>query len=452
MSAPKPTPVFSATTNACKACTPLGACLAFRGVEGCVPFLHGSQGCSTYIRRYMIGHYREPIDIASSNFSESSAIFGGGENFCTGIENVIAQYDPSVIGVATTCLAETIGDDMNLMMHEYRAAHPDTSVPIVHVSTPSYTGTHAEGFHAAVRALADQLAEGGPREPRCVNLMPGMVSPADIRHLRELCEVFDIQPTILPDYSDTLDGGSWREYHRIPEGGTSLAAIRAMGRAAGSIEFTSVCDESATAAPLLSERFDVTAHRLDLPIGIDATDQFCQTLSQISGRATPKRLAAERARLIDAYIDGHKYLSGTTAALYGEEDLVVGLTRFCCEIGITPVLCASGGNSGNFETSIRHISELTGNTQVIANADFAEIEAAITDNKPDLMIGYTRGYAVSRRLDIPLVRVGFPVSDRIGAARLLHVGYRGTQQLFDRIVNTLIEAKQDASPVGYMTM
>ena len=47
---------FTSTRNACKLCTPLGACLAFRGVEGCIPFLHGSQGCSTYIRRYLISH------------------------------------------------------------------------------------------------------------------------------------------------------------------------------------------------------------------------------------------------------------------------------------------------------------------------------------------------------------------------------------------------------------
>ena len=54
----------NATRNACKLCAPLGASLAFRGVEGAVPFLHGSQGCATYIRRYTISHFREPVDIA----------------------------------------------------------------------------------------------------------------------------------------------------------------------------------------------------------------------------------------------------------------------------------------------------------------------------------------------------------------------------------------------------
>ena len=72
---------FTATRNPCKLCAPLGACLVFRGVEGCIPFLHGSQGCATYIRRYLISHFREPMDIASSNFHEESAIFGGSSNF-----------------------------------------------------------------------------------------------------------------------------------------------------------------------------------------------------------------------------------------------------------------------------------------------------------------------------------------------------------------------------------
>ncbi|WP_262486862.1 nitrogenase component 1 [Geofilum rubicundum] len=102
----------SSTRNACKLCAPLGASLVFKGIEGCVPLIHGSQGCSTYIRRYMISHYKEPVDIASTNFSEDSAVFGGGQNFVTGINNIISQYHPAVIGIASTCLSETIGEDV----------------------------------------------------------------------------------------------------------------------------------------------------------------------------------------------------------------------------------------------------------------------------------------------------------------------------------------------------
>ena len=148
-------PSFVATRNACKLCTPLGACLAFAGVEGARTILHGSQGCATYIRRYMISHFKEPIDIASSNFSENATIFGGRDNLRAGLANVTRQYHPSVIGVATTCLAETIGEDVGMYLHEIRSERPAAEAslpPVVHVSTPSYCGTHAEGFIAAVRA------------------------------------------------------------------------------------------------------------------------------------------------------------------------------------------------------------------------------------------------------------------------------------------------------------
>lgn len=54
-------------------CAPAGCLTGLqKGIEGCVPLIHGSQGCATYIRRYMISHYKEPVDIASSNFSEES--------------------------------------------------------------------------------------------------------------------------------------------------------------------------------------------------------------------------------------------------------------------------------------------------------------------------------------------------------------------------------------------
>ena len=88
----------------------------------------------------------------------------------------------------------------------------------------------------------------------------------------------------------------------------------------------------------------------------------------------------------------------------------------------------------------------------LEGADFSEIEAHAAGQHFDLAIGNSKGYGLSRKLQIPLVRVGFPIHDRVDGPRLLHVGYRGAQQLFDRIVNAVIAAAQDASPVGYSYM
>ncbi|MDR0872323.1 MAG: nitrogenase, partial [Prevotellaceae bacterium] len=128
-----------AACNACKQCAPLGACIAFRGIEGCLPMLHGSQGCATYIRRYLISHFREPMDIASSNFSEETTIFGGNKNFNAGIDNIISQYHPRVIGIASTCLAETIGEDVPRLINEYKTINA-AAPAMIFASTPSYQG------------------------------------------------------------------------------------------------------------------------------------------------------------------------------------------------------------------------------------------------------------------------------------------------------------------------
>lgn len=442
----------TATQNACKLCNPLGACLAFKGIEKCVPFLHGSQGCATYIRRYLISHFKEPVDIASSNFNEDTAVFGGSHNLKLGLQNITKQYKPEIIGIATTCLSETIGDDVDMILREYAGdSNPDLPGPLmIHASTPSYQGSHIDGFHAAMRATVEQLAEGGPKQ-NLLNLFPNMVSPADLRYMKEILKNFNIPFVMLPDYSETLDGGLWEEYHRIPKGGTPLNAIRKSGTATASIEFTSVLSEEKSPAGHLEGKFGVSRYRQPLPIGIKESDAFFSLLEKLSETPMPETYEDERRRLVDAYADGHKYVFGKKAIVYGEEDLVIAMTVFLREIGITPVLCASGGKSGFLK---KRLLELVPDLDVKIRdgVDFVDIEDEAKILKPDLLIGNSKGFTLSRKNQIPIIRIGFPIHDRFGGQRLHHLGYRGTQELFDRIVNTVIEYRQNSSPIGYTYM
>ena len=469
---------FTSTRNACKLCTPLGACLVYRGVEGCIPFLHGSQGCSTYIRRYLISHFREPMDIASSNFHEDAAVFGGGKNFTQGALNITRQYEPQLIGAATTCLTETIGEDMPRLVHELREQHGDAAAPIVQVSTPSYRGTHIDGFHDAVRALVEQLGRGsdapvaecgsnapiasslrdeGVAPTTCdvaslprINLFPGMVSTADLRHLKEILADFGLDYTLLPDYSESMDGETWSEYEKIQSGGTPIAAIAASGSANASVEFGRVLAGAETAGTALAKKFNVPRHLLGMPIGIRETDAFMNLLATLSGHEMPVKYQRERGRLVDSLIDGHKYTFEKRAIVYGDEDLVIGLTAFLCEIGAMPVLCATGAHSGKFAEALRAAApNLPAETLIKEGLDFAETAEVAPELKPDFLIGSSKGYKISRSLDVPLIRVGFPIHDRIGGQRVLHLGYRGAQELYDHIVNALLEAKQDHSTIAY---
>ncbi|HNY26244.1 MAG TPA: nitrogenase component 1 [Candidatus Sumerlaeota bacterium] len=446
-------PTVTVVQNACKLCAPLGACLAFRGVEGALPFLHGSLGCATYIRRYIIGHFREPMDVASSSFDEYSAAFGGTDNLERGLSNATEQYRPKLIGIASTCLSETLGDDLPTIVKQSRVsmASQDSTQPILlTVSTPSYRGTHETGFRLATLAITQKLAGGGERRPNTLNLFPGILSPADFRHLREITAAFGLDTTILPDYSDTLDGPALADYELIPQGGTPINRIVGMGTASASISFDPASSANISAGAWLENEYGVPETPLGVPIGLRETDLFFRSLEEISGRPTPVELALERGRLVDAYVDIHKFLFGKKVVLYGEETLVVGLASFLAEIGCMTLFCATGEQSGCLENILRErLADYRGDLQVVEGADFTDIAQAVEEIKPDLMVGNSKGYPVARKYSIPLVRVGFPVHDRFGAQRILHVGYRGTQQLLDRIANEILGRAQDSSPVGY---
>ncbi|MCU0589769.1 MAG: nitrogenase [Syntrophobacteraceae bacterium] len=446
---------YISTTNACKLCKPMGACLAFRGIEGAVPFLHGSQGCATYMRRYIISHFREPMDIASSALGEKHAVYGGEANLKQGLVNVMKKYGPGLVGIATTCLTETIGDDVPMILKAFRrewaAREGNPELPVlVNVSTPSYAGTHMEGFHAAVRALADQLARGDEKHDG-INLMPGMVSPEDLRYLKEVTADFGLRAILLPDYSETLDGPALEDYEKIPRGGTPVTDVVSMGGSRATIEFGRALGEGHSAGSLLEARFGVPVHRVGMPIGLRETDRFFEVLEEASGICMPRKHALERGRLLDAFVDGHKVVFGRRAVVYGEEDLVVGLTSFLCEIGVKPVLCASGGTGNGFREAIEAVTRdiLLDPPEIREGVDFYEIAEEAREMAPELLVGHSKGYHLARRWNVPLIRVGFPIHDRFGGHRTLHLGYRGAMALLDRLVNELLERKQEDSPVGY---
>jgi nitrogenase molybdenum-iron protein NifN len=442
----KNAPVKTATQNACTLCAPLGASVVFSGIKNSMTILHGSQGCSTYIRRYIIGTSREPIDIASSSFSETSAIFGGESTLMQAIDNVITQYNPSVLGIATTCLAETIGDDVKQIIRKYRKQHP-YAPPIITVSTPSFKGTHTDGFNAAVYALCDYCAQPS-KKGNHIGIFPGFVSAADLRHFIEMVQMFDLEPIVVPDYSETLDGGVWDTYHAISPGGTSIEQLNHLGSARAAV--SCINDPINDAAGLLHARFGMPAYYCPLPIGVAATDAFVDVLRSISGRDTPAVLLQDRGRLIDAYVDGHKFVYNKKVVLYGDSVLVAALTNFACEIGLNPVCIATGDRNNTLSKLIAGTSWNNNPApHILENTDFAAITDIAKTLSPDLIIGNSKGYSIARELGIPLIRTGFPIADRIGGMRTRHIGYAGTQQLFDTIVNALIQHEQDSSEVGY---
>ena len=159
------------TINPAKTCQPIGAMYASLGIHGCLPHSHGSQGCCSYHRSTLTRHYKEPVMAGTSSFTEGSSVFGGQANLLSALETMFHVYDPDIIAVHSTCLSETIGDDLAQIS---KKAFDDGKIPegkrVVYASTPSYVGSHVTGFSNMCKAIANQFCVASEEKTNQVNI------------------------------------------------------------------------------------------------------------------------------------------------------------------------------------------------------------------------------------------------------------------------------------------
>jgi nitrogenase molybdenum-iron protein alpha/beta subunit/MoaA/NifB/PqqE/SkfB family radical SAM enzyme len=426
---------------------PMGAVSALAGIKNSMSILHGSQGCATYIRRHMATHYNEPVDIASSSLTEHGTVFGGRENLIKGLENLIKLYKPEVIGVATTCLAETIGEDVPAIIREFYDTHPEETVKIVSVSSAGYGGTQYEGFNKALWSLVSQVEMDATPNDR-INIVTPMLSPADCRLLKNLLDSMGFTYSLLPDLSENLDGVHAERYERLKAGGTSLEDISKMAGARHTIELSLFNDEKFSPGRYLEAHYGVPLSKMALPVGIRDTDAFINTLVSLGG-VRPEALVTERGRYIDAMIDNHKYCADGRAAIFGEPDFVYSTTRLCCENGTVPVAVATGSVCPALklalEDEVRRAADrvFAGDAVILDDCDFDLLESYAKKLGVNVMIGSSDGRRMAHRLGIDLVRCAFPVHDRVGGQRIKTLCYEGSLNILDQVANTLLAKKEE---------
>lgn len=420
---------------------PMGAAIALRGIEGCMMMLHGSQGCSAYMRNHLTTHYSEPIDIASSSLHENATIHGGANNLKKGLKNLIQLYEPKVIGVATTCLAETIGEDVERLITEFRAENDLGDVQLLYTNTPGYGGTLYEGYFATLRAIVKQFAKPVPKHDR-INVIMGHVSPGDVRNLQDLLTAFHLPYILLPDYSRTFDAPYTNDFKRVPGGGTRLIDVAQMGGARATLEIGVTVPENLSPGRYLRDAFNVPLYQVPIPFGLRGSDRLMQTLSALSGQPLAPRLQDDRGRLIDGMVDAHKLFGELRALIYGEPDIVYAVTRLCREVGILPVIISTGAASAAMVALLEE--EFLGSDDmplILHDTDFETIEARVLEGEINLIIGNSSGKQLTEKYGIPPVRVGFPIQDRIGGQRLVYTGYNGSLRFLDDIGNAILSRK-----------
>src|SRR5271169_833081 len=429
--------------NPLKMSQPVGGALAFMGLRGAMPLLHGSQGCTSFGLVLFVRHFKEAIPLQTTAMSEVATVLGGFENVEQAILNIYNRAKPELIGICSTGVTETKGDDVEGYIKLIRVKYPDLAkFPLVYVSTPDFKDAFQDGWEKTVarmiEVLVDKPANAARRDSTRVNVLPGChMTPGDLDELRTIIEDFGLEPSFLPDLAGSLDGHIPDEFTPTTIGGIGVEEVAMMGYASWTI---AIGAQMRRAAEAMEKKAGTPFRLFERLCGLAPNDEFIMFLSQISGQPVPMKYRRLRGQLADAMLDAHFQIGGRRLAIGAEPDLLFDLSSTLHEMGAQVTVAVTTTQSPVLERV--HIDE-------VLIGDLEDLENLAKARDCDLLITHSHGRQAAERLKIPFYRAGFPMFDRLGAGHLLSVGYRGTRDLIFDIGNLIIadrEANHEPTP------
>jgi nitrogenase molybdenum-iron protein beta chain len=430
------------TVNPAKACQPLGAVFAAAGFEQTLAFNHGSQGCTAYFRSHLTRHFKEPMPAVSTSMTEDAAVFGGMNNLIEGLSNAYHVYKPKMIAVSTTCIAEVIGDDLSAFIGNAREkGSVPQDFPVAYAHTPSFVGSHIVGYDLMVKGVLSNFWDKKERTPNAsINVIPGFdgFAVGNNRELKRLLGEMGAEFTVISDVSDVFDtptDGTYRMFH----GGTKLDDVATALNAKATISLQKYCSTK-TFEYCVEKGQEVASFHY--PIGVGATDDLLQKISALTGKPIPESLELERGRLVDALADSNAVIHGKTFSVFGDPDFVYGITRFLLEMGAEPIhLLSTNGNKewvAEMEALLKS-SPYGAAGQVWSGKDLWHMRSLLATEPSEFLIGSSYGKYLERDLNIPLIRLTFPIFDRHHHHRFPTLGYQGGLRVLVTILDKILD-------------
>lgn len=151
---------------------------------------------------------------------------------------------------------------------------------------------------------------------------------------------------------------------------------------------------------------------------------------------------AERGRAVDAINDSQAWIHGKRIALYGDPDHVFGLVNFLLELGAEPVHIVVTNSNPEFEAELQAVLDASPygkDATIWGKKDLWHLRSLLFTEPVDLIIGNSYGKYLWRDTHTPLVRIGYPIFDRHHMHRYETLGYKGSLNLHNWIVNTILD-------------
>ncbi|MEA4892526.1 MAG: nitrogenase component 1 [Peptococcaceae bacterium] len=378
-------------------CGLFGAHQALCGMKNTVLLLHSVVGCSFGTLALHLPGQMQDVRQSCTVISDDEVIFGGEQALEKAIASARELYRPDGVLIISGCVSEMIGDDLRAVTD--RAARQG---PVLSVSAPGFQGGFQEGFEKATAALLDWMRPCRRRSRR-VNLI-GL--GGDEPRVREDGEAF----------RDLLCGAG---AECLILGHCSIDELREAPAAALNL----VLGRGVELARQMEQRFGIPYKLLAYPFGITGARALWQALPEdFSGEwaVLEREMAKALSGPLKTVYPYLQALYGMPAAILASGARADGLRRFLeQELGMAVVCCARRESLGDQE----------------------EFYDRVRRSESALLFASSFEQDLAEELSLPLVRVDYPVFDRVALSGRPLIGARGTLCLLEDILNAIMEAR-----------
>jgi light-independent protochlorophyllide reductase subunit B len=348
------------------------------------------------------------------------------------------RYQPAAMLVGESCTAELIQDQPGSL-----AQGMSLPVPVVPLELPAYSKKEnwgaSETFYHLVRTLllpaapvpgAERPARDPSRRPRA-NLLGatllGFRCRDDVKEVTRLLDALGVEVHVVAPLHADPDA-----IRRLPEADVNV------------VMYPEIAD---TTARWLQKTFGMPMVRT-VPIGIGATRDFIVEIGSTLGLDVEPFLTRERlgsatmdasqsllpwySRSVDA-----TYLTGKRVFIFGDATHVRAAARIAAdELGFAVV--GIGTYSREYARDIREVAARFGLEPIISD-DYLDVEQAVTDAAPELVLGTQMERHIAKRLGIPCAVISTPIHVQDVPARYSpQMGFEGANVIFDTWVHPLM--------------
>ncbi|RAP43096.1 ferredoxin:protochlorophyllide reductase (ATP-dependent) subunit B [Rhodovulum viride] len=335
--------------------------------------------------------------------------------FKTALHDAFDRFKPQAMIVGSSCTAELIQDDPEGM-----AATMDLGIPVIPLELPSYQRKENFGsdetFYQIVKAIARPME-------RTAHVSANLIGPVGLgfRHRDDITEV----TALLEEMGISVNV--------VAPMGATPADIARMG--AAHFNVLMYPEHAETAARWMEKNLGQPFTKT-VPIGVGATRDFIAEVARIAG-VEPK---ADDARLrmpwYSQSVDS-TYLTGKRVFLFGDATHVKAMARVARdEMGFEVV--GLGCYNREFARDIRKLATEFG-VEALISDDYLEVEKAIEDLAPEMILGTQMERHIGKRLGIPCAVISAPVHVQDFPARYSpQMGWEGANVIFDTLVHPLV--------------